>query len=308
MYAIETQSLTKVYKGSLGRRSEPALDSLDLRVEANEVYGFLGSNGAGKTTAIKILCGLIRATRGSACVCGVDVGKRVSRKMIGFLPENPYFYEYLTPRESLDFYGRLENLSREERAKEWDRLSELLDLRSIADRRIREFSKGMRQRLGFAVALTGNPKVLVLDEPMSGLDPLGRRMIRELILRMRDEKKTVFFSSHILVDVEQICDRVGILRAGKMVVQGPIHELLGRRDNQVEVVVDGLSNGLVEELKGRTSSCRESGGGWRFLCRDVASANELLKRVQGHGGTVHEFTPVKESLEDYFMREQEGKP
>ena len=305
MYAIETQDLTKVYGGTFSRSSKPSLDSLDLRVEANEIYGFLGRNGAGKTTTIKILCGLIRATRGSASVCGIDVRKRTSRKAVGFLPENPYFYEYLTPRESLDFYGRLENLSRGEREKEWDHLSELLDLRGIANQRIREFSKGMRQRLGFAVALAGNPDLLVLDEPMSGLDPLGRRMIRELILRMRDEKKTVFFSSHILGDVEQICDRVGILRDGKMVVQGSISELLNRSDHQVEVVVDGLSNGIAEELKSKALKVREAGEGWHFLCRDVASANEILKMAHGHGGTVQEFTPVKESLEDYFMRKQE---
>ncbi len=308
VYAIETQGLTKLYGRRLSSRSKPSLNSLDLRVEANEVYGFLGRNGAGKTTTFKILCGLIRATRGSASVCGLDVRQRASRKAIGYLPENPYFYEYLTPRESLDFYGRLESLSREERNREWDRLSELLELRDIADRRIRGFSKGMRQRMGFAVALSGDPDLLLLDEPMSGLDPLGRRMIRELIQRMHDQKKTVFFSSHILSDVEQICDRVGILRDGRMVTQGPINELLDRQGQQVEVVADGLSNGIAGELKSQALSFRESDGGLRLLCQDVAAANEVVKAVHGHGGIIHEFTPVKDSLEDYFMREQEAKP
>jgi ABC-2 type transport system ATP-binding protein len=306
VYAIETQGLTKVYTGNFGQRPKPSVDSLDLRVESNEVYGFLGRNGAGKTTTIKLLCGLIRATRGTASVCGIDVKKRRSRKSIGYLPENPYFYEYLTARESIDFFGRLENLSRAERLKEWDRLSELLDLRDIGDQRIRGFSKGMRQRLGFAVALSGDPDLLMLDEPMSGLDPLGRRMIRKLIQRMRDEKKTVFFSSHILGDVEQICDRVGIIRDGKMMVQGPINELLDRSDNQVEVVVDGLPDAVAGDLQGQALSFRQSDGAWHLLCEDVAAANEILKAVHRHGGTVHEFTVVKESLEDYFMREQEA--
>jgi ABC-2 type transport system ATP-binding protein len=164
----------------------------------------------------------------------------------------------------------------------------------------------MRQRLGFAVALSGDPDLLMLDEPMSGLDPLGRRMIRKLILRMRDEKKTVFFSSHILGDVEQICDRVGIIRDGKMVIQGPINELLHRSDNQVEVVVDGLPDAVAEDLQRQALSFRQSDGGWHLLCEDVAAANEILKAVHRHGGTVQEFTVVKESLEDYFMRGEEA--
>ena len=205
MSAISTQNLTKVYR-SLGRSAQRSLDSLNLGVGENEVYGFLGRNGAGKTTTIKILCSLLKPTAGEALIFGEKARSRKARRLVGYLPENPYFYEYLTPRETLDFYGRLEGLSAAERAAEWRKLSELLDLGEIAHQRIRGFSKGMRQRLGFAVALVGDPPLLILDEPMSGLDPLGRRHVRELILRLRDEKKTLFFSSHVLGDVQQICE------------------------------------------------------------------------------------------------------
>ena len=189
MFAIETHNLSKVYRNNLRINKTPTLDRLDLQIHQNEVYGFLGKNGAGKTSTIKILSGLIRATRGSAAIMGVDVRKRAARKHIGYLPENPYFYEYLTPRETIAFYGKLEGLSKGERERRWDELSDILDLRSIATQRVRGFSKGMRQRLGFAVALVSNPDVLILDEPMSGLDPMGRHMIRDIILHMRINKK-----------------------------------------------------------------------------------------------------------------------
>ncbi|MEK7795367.1 MAG: ABC transporter ATP-binding protein, partial [Candidatus Hydrogenedentota bacterium] len=217
--------------------------------------------------------------------------------------ESPYFYEYLNPRETLDFYGRLEGLSRAERAREWDTLSEMLDLRDIAEQRVRGFSKGMRQRLGFAVALAGDPKLLVLDEPMSGLDPSGRRTIRELILRMRDAGKTVFFSSHILGDVEQICDRVAIIRDGRLTVEGRVDVLLTSEIKQVEVIADGIGDALMETLQRRALSARRSEAGRHFVFADAASANDAVRQILQADGRLIEFLPLKESLEDYFMRE-----
>ncbi|MCC6695921.1 MAG: ABC transporter ATP-binding protein [Candidatus Hydrogenedentes bacterium] len=308
MDAIATQDLGKTYRSSLLRALPPSLDGLSLAVQENEVFGFLGRNGAGKTTTIKILSGLVRQTHGEAYIFGDSVRKRQARRHIGYLPENPYFYEYLTPRETLDFYGRLHGLGTRERTAEWDKLSDLLDLRDIASQRVREFSKGMRQRLGFAVALVGDPKVLILDEPMSGLDPLGRRSIRELILRMRDEKKTIFFSSHVLGDVEQICDRVGILVKGKLTSQGRIDELLGKQDSPVEVIVTGLAADVVAELESKALSTRVSEAGHHLTLQDVQTANEAVRVALAKGGSLVEFTQLKESLEDHFVKAQEVSP
>jgi len=306
MHAIETQGLTKSYKTHFGRAKEPALDNLDLVVHEGEVFGFLGRNGAGKTTTIKILCSLLRQTSGEAYIFGEPSQRRSARKHIGYLPENPYFYEYLTPRETLDFYGRLHGLSPSARQAEWDKLRELLELEELADRRVRGFSKGQRQRLGFAVALVGDPQLLILDEPMSGLDPLGRRNIRELILKLRDAGKTLFFSSHVLGDVEQICDKVAILVQGKLRIQGRIAELLSRKVNRVELIATGFEDGKAKALAGRAHHYRASEIGHHFQVDDLEMANSFAKEVIEAGGILLEFNPIKESLEDYFLREQES--
>jgi len=304
MSAIEIKQLTKVYRTHFGLKAKPTLDSLDLTIEDNEVFGFLGKNGAGKTTTIKILCGLIKQTRGSATIHGQSVRDRESRSQIGYLPENPYFYEYLTPKETIQFYGKLEEQSPKERARQWGYLSELLDLRSIADQRVRGFSKGMRQRLGFAVALVSNPSVLILDEPMSGLDPMGRHRIRDIILRMRSEKKTVFFSSHILGDVEQICDRVGMLVDGKLRTQGSLSELLSRKVDKVELIARSLSESTHKEIENLAIQIRTSGEGVHFYLENMDTANEAARKVYEGSGELLEMTPIKETLEDFFVREQ----
>ncbi len=303
--AVVTADLSKTYRSSLARAAVRSLDGLNLTVHPNEVFGFLGRNGAGKTTTIKILCGLIRPTRGEAYILGENTRRRGARRHIGYLPENPYFYEYLNPRETLDFYGRLHGLSGRERAAEWEKLADLFDLGGIATQRVREFSKGMRQRLGFAVALVGNPAVLILDEPMTGLDPLGRRTIRELILKMHDEKKTIFFSSHVLGDVEQICNRVGILVKGKLISQGRIDELLTRRVNLVEVIAANLDEAAADMIAATAASTRISEAGHHFMVQDLTSANDTVRAIHANGGHVVEFTPIKESLEDHFVRVQE---
>ncbi|MBI5094842.1 MAG: ABC transporter ATP-binding protein [Candidatus Hydrogenedentes bacterium] len=305
MNAIVTHGLTKVYRSQFGRTHGRSLDALDLEIGANEVFGFLGRNGAGKTTTIKILCSLLRPTSGEAFIHGENVRTRASRRLIGYLPENPYFYEYLTPRETIDFYGRLQGLSAAQRKTAWDTLGGLLDLHSISEERVRGFSKGMRQRLGFAVALVGDPQVVILDEPMSGLDPLGRRATRELILRLRDEGKTVFFSSHVLGDVQQICSKVGILVKGRLTSQGRIDELLTQRIQRVEVIADGLTAPAAETVAAGAESTRRSEAGHHFFYHDLDAANAAVRAIHAGGGSLVEFTPVRESLEDYFMHEQE---
>jgi len=305
MTAIATRALTKIYKRPLGRPSVPSLDNLNLDVDENEVFGFLGRNGAGKTTTIKLLCGLLHPTRGEALILGKSVRRPEARRSVGYLPENPYFYEYLTPKETLDFYGRLQGLSAPARKEEWEKLSALLDLADIAGQRVREFSKGMRQRLGFAVALVGDPAILILDEPMSGLDPLGRRAMREIILELRCQRKTIFFSSHVLGDVEQICDRVGILVKGRLTVQGRLDQLLTSNIEQVEVIASGLDPKAVAEIGAKAVSSRVSEAGDHFLVADLDTANEVVRMIHTRGARLVEFTPIKESLEDYFMRKQE---
>ena len=306
MTAIATRGLTKVYRQHFNRAPSPSLDHLDLEVAENEVFGFLGRNGAGKTTTIKLLCSLLQPTSGEAFVLGKSVRLPEARQAIGYLPENPYFYEYLTPRETLDFYGRLNGLDAAARGQEWAKLSERLDLAGIADQRVREFSKGMRQRLGFAVALVGDPGVLILDEPMSGLDPMGRRSARDLILQLRDEGKTIFFSSHVLSDVEQLCDRVGMLVQGKLTVQGRLDQLLATRIQRVEIIAVDLDATAVAEIAQRAESSRCSEAGRHFHAVDLAAANDLVRMIHAHNGSVVEFTPIRETLEDYFVRKQEA--
>lgn len=308
MNAIEVEHLTKAYGTHLGLTGPVSLDDLCLTVPERQIFGFLGRNGAGKTTTIKALCGLIHPTSGAARILGVDVGKRHARKLIGYLPENPYFYEYLTPRETLDFYGLLAGLSRSERAKDWANLAELHELGPIANKRIHEFSKGMRQRLGFAVAMVGSPQVLILDEPMSGLDPLGRRKIREIILHSQRQGKTVFFSSHILADVEQICDRVAILNRGKLVVEGRMSDLLGRNIEEIEIILANASQALCQSLSPRAKRVRRSEDGHHFYFASLEPANEAVREAIHAGATLMEFVPARESLEDYFIRLESGAP
>jgi ABC-2 type transport system ATP-binding protein len=304
MAAIVTRALSKTYK-VVGKAAVRSLQGLDLEVAENEVFGFVGRNGAGKTTTIKLLCGLIHASSGGASLFGEDISRRESRRLVGYMPEQPYFYEYLTPRETLTFYGRLRGLSAAQRRAQWDRVAGLLELEDIADRRIRSFSKGMRQRVGFAVALVGDPPLLILDEPMSGLDPIGRRMIREAILRLRDEGKTIFFSSHVLSDVEELCDRIGMLVEGRLVHHGRVDDLPGRRMKEVEVTAEGLDASVAASLAARTSGHRRFDQADLFRVADLDAANALTAEILAAGGRIRALQPLRESLEDFFARIQE---
>lgn len=304
MDAVTTTGLCKTYK-ALGRGDVRSVRDLDLVVNSGEIYGFLGRNGAGKTTTIKMLCGLVQPTAGGALLFGKPAQDPAARAALGYLPEQPYFYEYLTPRETVRFYGRLRGLDDAAIAALWDRASDLLDLGGVADRRIRGFSKGMRQRVGFAVALVGDPPLLVLDEPMSGLDPLGRRMVRELIVRLRKEEgKTIFFSSHVLGDVEEICDRVGILVEGRLVFSGGMDDLPGRAAQRTELRVAGLSREDAAALAVRAGGHRAGDDGDVFAAADGDAANALAAEALRRGGRLLELRRAQESLEDVFTRMQ----
>ncbi len=304
MAAIVTRALSKTYK-VIGKAAVRSLRGLDLEIAENEVFGFVGRNGAGKTTTIKLLCGLIHPSSGGASLFGEDIRLREARRLVGYMPEQPYFYEYLTPRETLTFYGRLRGLSAAQRQAQWDRVAGLLELEDIADRRIRGFSKGMRQRVGFAVALVGDPPLLILDEPMSGLDPIGRRMIREAILRLRDEGKTIFFSSHVLSDVEELCDRIGMLVEGRLVHHGRVDELPGRRMKEVEVSAEGLDGAAAATLVARSAGHRQIDQVHLFRVADLENANALAAEILAAGGRIRELQPVRESLDDFFARIQQ---
>src|SRR5689334_6164311 len=242
MSAIEILGLEKVYQvGFWRKKPKCALKPLHLQVEEGEVFGFLGPNGAGKTTTLKMLMGLVYPTSGSARILGGDISDRAVRAQIGFLPEHPYFYDYLTGRELLEYYGRLSGMPSTGRS---DKISEMLaqvGLADASDVQLRKYSKGMLQRVGIAQAILHDPKVVFLDEPMSGLDPMGRREVRNLIEQLKLEGKTVFFSTHILSDAEALCDRVAILNQGSLRGVGAVAELTSGVRGKVELVWQGTS-------------------------------------------------------------------
>jgi ABC-2 type transport system ATP-binding protein len=301
---IRTESLSKVFVSNWRRRRIAAVDDLNISVKEGEICGFLGPNGAGKTTALKILFGLLTPTSGRSFVLGEDSRGLGYRKDVGFLPENPYFYDYLTGEEFLDFYGQLCDLPSALRRERTASLLKLVDLERAAGLRLRKYSKGMLQRIGMAQALINDPKLLVLDEPQSGLDPLGRKQIRDLILEMKSRGKTVLFSSHILADAEMICDRVMIIDRGRLVAVGRLDELLEARVRAVEIRVEGLSAEKVEQLRLRSPSLIQSGDTVQFVLEggeeDVPST---LRLIAAAGGRLRSLVPLRETLEDVFLRQ-----
>lgn len=226
MTAIEIRGVSKTFRGDLGSKEVKAIKEINLEVEAGEVFGFLGPNGAGKSTTIKILLNLIYADSGSAFILDKDVRDKNVRKNVGYLPENPYFYDYLSAEELLWFSGRVSGMGKETIKERSDALLAKVNLQQAQQRQIRTYSKGMVQRAGLAMALIHDPQVVILDEPMSGLDPLGRKMVVDLILELKAAGKTVFFSSHILTDIERLCDRAGIIVAGKLRVVDTLSNII----------------------------------------------------------------------------------
>lgn len=247
--AVDIQDLTKVFKlPSLNREQVVAVKNLSLQVAPGEIYGLIGPNGSGKSTTMKVLLGLISATEGSTAIFGQDSRKVSSRAEVGFLPENPYFYKFLSGQETLHFYGRLGGLSKKEISERSKELLALVDLEHARDRRLSGYSKGMLQRIGLAQALIQRPRLVVLDEPTAGVDPAGSRKIRDLILKLREEEISVILSSHLLEQVQEVCDRVGIIFNGKLCREGPMEELMAIED-QTEILLDKAPAELVEKVK-----------------------------------------------------------
>lgn len=306
MNDIVIEKLSKSYpSGWPGRQPFVVLSELSLTVGRGEIFGFLGPNGAGKTTTLKILLGLVRATSGTAMLLGKPTGDVDTRRRIGFLPESPYFYDYLTAEEFLGFYGQLAGLTRTEIAP---RISALLDLVGLVDartRQLRKFSKGMLQRVGLAQALIHDPELIILDEPMTGLDPVGRKQVRDLILGLRDRGKTVFFSTHILPDVEMICDRVGIVMKGRLLASGRVEDLVNQgHTRSVEIVCHEIN--VEESSVIRTNAARvlQQGRQCLIVLPSTELLDETIEEIRRRGGRLVSVTPHKASLEDLFFQEE----
>lgn len=282
-----------------------AVRDLSFEVRSGEIFGLLGPNGAGKTTTLKMVVGLLKPDRGKIRIFGQDNRRPDSRRQIGFLPENPYFYDYLRPQEFLGLAARLTGLSRSQRKERIPELLDMVGLTHAVDRPLKKFSKGMLQRVGLAQALIADPKFVILDEPMTGLDPVGRKEIRDLIAGLADQGKTVLFSSHILSDVEMLCSRVAILAQGRLRSTGLLDDLMGGRVEETEVVIEGLgdqASALLEEF----GSLKQTGNRVLVTLPEGQDPTVLLKRAIDAGGRIVSVTPRRKSLEEIFMAQTQG--
>lgn len=303
---VEITNLTKDYEvGFWRKRKVRALDGLSLTVDQGEIFGFLGANGAGKTTTLKLLMTLIFPTAGTARILGQDIGRISMHSRIGYLPENPYFYDYLTALEFLNFCGQLFGFSKTERSR---RAKDLLARVKLDETKwntqLRKFSKGMLQRVGLAQSLINDPEVVFLDEPMSGLDPIGRREVRDLISALRQDGKTVFMCSHILSDIEVLCDRVAILKSGRLAQVGYLDDLRRQTGNdQVEVIVSGTDEFKLKPYlpEGNAFRISSTPAGLRIEVTEERDVDQVIAALRKGGGKLVTVQPLRQSLEDLFM-------
>jgi ABC-2 type transport system ATP-binding protein len=299
--AIHAVALSKVYRVGLRMKRAVALDGLDLSVRRGEVFGFVGPNGAGKTTTIKILMGLNAPSAGRAELLGRPVGDPLTMAKVGFLPERPYFYDYLTAAEFLDFYGRLYGIPADTRRRRIDELLPRVHMEHARNMQLRRFSKGMLQRVGLAQALINEPELVVLDEPSSGLDPLGRSLVRDLILDLRDRGVTVLFSSHVLSDVESISDRVGIVAGGRMRKVGSVADLVGDHLQFVEITLTPPSSEQREKLP-KPARIDPRGQVTYHVAREDA-ARQFVREALAMGLDLVAYSPRRDNLEQLFVDE-----
>src|SRR5215467_7666407 len=299
MSVIEINNLTKDYEvGFWRKRKVRALDGLSLSIDGGQIFGFLGANGAGKTTTLKLLMRLIFPTDGNACILGHDIRDVSMHQRIGYLPENPYFYDYLTAREFLDYCAQIFGYPAAARRK---RAADLLTRVKLDEKRwdtqLRKFSKGMLQRVGLAQSLVNDPEIVFLDEPMSGLDPVGRREVRDLIASLRDDGKTVFMCSHILSDIEVLCDNVAILKAGQLAHAGSLNELRTRETSLIEVIASGADAQILKQHLAINAEVTTEPSGLRIEVSDEKDVDEVIAALRKVNGKLVSVQPVRQSLE-----------
>jgi ABC-2 type transport system ATP-binding protein len=297
--AIDIENLTKDYPfGFLHLKKKRSLEGLTMQVESGEVFGFLGPNGAGKSTTIKLLVGLIFPDAGSARILGKPITDIEMHRDIGYLPEQPYFYDYLTAAEVLDYFARFHDLTPADRSERVARMLKKVGLETARKIQLRKYSKGMLQRVGLAQAILHDPKVVILDEPMSGLDPIGRREVRDIILELKREGKTVLFSTHILSDAEMLCDRVGVIVGGKLRGVGAPGELVGMKTQGMEILFELAISGA--NAAAVIAKATQTGDRYRLQVPEE-ELYAAVEQLRGAGAKILSVAQVKASLEEYFM-------
>lgn len=302
MHALEITGLKKSFKSNFLIKKFQILKGIDIRVEKGEIYGFLGPNGAGKTTTIKCILGLLRPDSGDIRILGDPANQIKTRARIGFLPEQPYFYDYLTAEELLKFTGMLFSLPSKVIAERTKRLLELVGLTKKKDIKLRKFSKGMIQRVGLAHTLIHEPEFIILDEPFSGLDPIGRKELRDIILSLKDEGKTIFFSSHILQDMELMVDRVGIILDGIIKKEGKLSDLISHSVKSFEIVFTGVDRDAIARWNPEVE-CVLRDEQTIIKVSNSDESNSIIRWISGQNGKILSVTPVKMTLEDIFLEE-----
>ena len=295
---LRIEGLHKSFKTGFIPKRKKILNGISLEVKGGEIFGYLGPNGAGKTTTLKCVLGLIFPDKGKIEIFGQSNLSMKAKEKIGFLPENPYFYDYLSANEFLSFYSDLTLAKKEEKKTQIETLLKLVGLEHAASLQLRKFSRGMLQRIGLAQALINDPSLIFLDEPLGGLDPLGRKEIRDVIVRLKGEGKTVFLSSHILQDIEMICDRVAILVEGQIINQGPLQDLISEKVKVTEITISGIG---PEDLRDLGEYYSAQGGRILLKVFEEEKITEVLHMIQTKNGKVHSLTPRTETLEDLFV-------
>jgi ABC-2 type transport system ATP-binding protein len=299
---LEVEGLRKVFHIGFFRKRVEAVNGTSFKVKRGEIFGLLGPNGAGKTTTIKAILRLIFPTEGEIRIFGRSADDPEAAKRVGYMPENPYVYQYLKPLEFLDLCGRLVGLPKADRSARSEEMIDKVGLRDAVDRPIGKFSKGMMQRIGLAQALLHDPELLVLDEPMSGLDPIGRKEVRDLLVEQRERGKTLLFTSHILSDVELLCDRVVIMQHGKITSEGQVHDLLETAGRQVEIRLSGASQALKDSLGSRGTIVDDGGGHLTLRVEGQKAVEEIIRISNAAGARLDAMIPERQTLENLFVK------